>query len=517
MTHRLRAALLLLLTLALPPAAWSFPTVFVESVKLYNTPDLDSLAPGLRSMLASRLEGDGYEVRTEGDSPTGAGDWLVRTSITRLGSTYSLDAALISADGAAEGARSYETTDKPDDLVPALDKVAERLRQELARTAHRPLAAAPAPAAVPAAVPAMVSPPAAASAPVAPRVAAPAATTPANLQSALERQRTGPEIPGEGLSLAVADADADGNLEVLVLTGDSIIAFRDRGGELVQVWENPAPQQFTPTALSAGDMDGNGIPELFLAGTRDHSPTTQALEWFGSALVPKGERSYGFLRAVPHPAQGVLLLGMAAGTGKDLFGRGVRRFRWDGSGYREDGKYPVSERAVGANLDFLRLGDKQQVFTVITTQADRVQGFDADGTTVFEIDDQVKGTKRKLFGLEHTAGTQDEDIVQISGKTVGYHAPSGEDFVLVHKNGGGIGRLFARVASFSNGRILAYRWDGVGLSNAAQSPKYSGFFADIGLAPAAAGHGATLYAALVSDKAGFNKGQLTRVVAYDLP
>ena len=496
MIRRLRAATLLLLTLALPATAWALHEVFVEPVSLYNTPDLDSLSQGLRSMLASRLEGDGYVVRAQGDPPQGVGDWLVRTSITRLGATYSLDAALISVGGAAKGARSYETADKLDDLVPALGKVAEQLRQELERPPNRPVMVAPVPSAPPVAT-----------------TASPAA----NLQNALEHPRIGPEISGEGLSLVVADADADGNLEVLVLTKDSIIAFRDRGGELLQAWESPTPRDFTPAALSAGDLDGNGTPELFVAGIRNNSPTTQALEWFGSALAPKGERSRAFLRAIPHPDQGVLLLGMAPGSGNSLFDHGVRRYRWDDFHYREDGKYPVTERAVGVNLDFVRLGAEAQVFAVITTQTDKVQGLDADGRTLFEIDDAVKGSNVKLFGREHTARAMDEDIVQIAAHTVGYRAPWGEDYVLVHKNAGGIGRLFRRLTGFTNGRIQAYRWDLLGLSNTAQSPKYSGYIADIGLAPAANDYGATLFAALVRKEGGFSTVRTTRLVAYDLP
>jgi hypothetical protein len=333
----------------------------------------------------------------------------------------------------------------------------------------------------------------------------------------LDSHRTGPEIPGAVLSLAVADADADGNLEVLVLTRESIIAFRDRGGELLQAWESPAPRDFEPHTLSAGDLDGNGTPELFVAGTRDHAPTTQALEWFGSALAPKGKRSYAFLRTAPHPDQGVLLLGMTGGMGNDLFGHGVRRYRWDGSRYREDGQYPVTDRAVGVNLDFLRLGAQQQVFTVITTQADRVEGLDADGNTVFEIDDVLKGTTEKLRGREQTQGAQDEDIVQIAAHTVGYRAPGGQDYLFLHKNAGGIGRLFTRLTGFSNGRILAYRWDGFGVANTASSPKYSGFIADIGLAPSADGRGATLFAALVREETGLGKTATTRLLAYDLP
>ena len=88
---------------------------------------------------------------------------------------------------------------------------------------------------------------------------------------------------------------------------------------------------------------------------------------------------------------------------------------------------------------------------------------------------------------------------------------------MIHQSSGGIGRLFERIAGFSSGRLLACRWEDLGLSNTAQSPKYSGYIADIGLAPATGAGGSTLYAALVQSKAGLNTTRTTRVVAYDLP
>jgi len=480
---RLRAAALLI-ALLVPVAAWAQPEVFVEPLQLYNAPALEGLAPGLRAMLASRLEGPGYAVRAHGEPPKGAADWRVQTSLTRLGTTYSLDAALVSGAGTA-GAHTYQTTDGPDGLAPALEQVAERLRQELVQ-ATAPEAAPPPPPGI-------------------------------SLQEALGRQRAGPEIPGEALSLAVADADGDGNLEILLLTAETITAFRDQGGQLTQVWDSPAPRDFKPTTLSVGDVDGNGLPELFVAGLSNHSPVTQALEWFGSALGPKAERTLAFLRAVSHPEQGVLLLGMARGLGRDLFSRGVRQYRWDGSRYEDVGRYPVTERAVGVNVDFLRLGTPPQVLAVITTQDDRLLGVDAEGRSVFELEDALKGTRVQLFGEEQTPGMMDEDIVKIAAHTVGYRSPRGEDYLLVHKNTGGIGRLFRRITGFSSGHLLAFRWDGLGLTNTAQSAKYSGYIADLGLARGGAGQGATLFAALVREGAGLFQRPTTRLVAYDLP
>ncbi|MEW6487295.1 MAG: VCBS repeat-containing protein [Thermodesulfobacteriota bacterium] len=484
------------------------PRVVVRPIEVYNAQEVETLAPGLQSMLASRLAGPGYTVETSKHREAGDEAWAVRTTITQLGGVFSIDAALEPVTGEGEGTRTYETAPSADALLPALDKVGVRLREAMSRAAQAhqapPVPAGPAPAHQPA--------PAAAP--------APAALSPlhaeAQLALALRTHRMGPQISGEALSLVVADADRDGTPEILLLFDDAIVAFRDQGGELMRAWESPVPRGFQPRALSAGDIDGNGVPELFVAGMAGARPVSQALEWFGSALAPKGERLNAFVRAVRHPERGPVLLGRSAGMGKDLFGPSLRAFVWTGATYRDEGPADTPAGTGPVNLDWVQLGPSGEVYTVITTRGELLSIHDAEGRRVFEGADPVKGSRIFLRGEERVAGQQDEDIFKVQGKTVSWSGADGQPILLTARNQSSIGRFFQRVASFSHGQLLALRWDGLTLTTVAEGPKVPGFLPDLDLGPARPG-GRTAYIALAQTEGALVRTTKTRVVAYDLP
>lgn len=484
------------------------PRVVVRPIEVYNAKEVEALAPGLQSMLASRLAGPGYTVETSQSREAGDEAWAVRTTITQLGGVFSIDAALEPVTGQGEGTRTYETAPSADALLPGLDKVGARLREALSLAAQaRPLPAVPA-------APVPTHQPASAAAP------APAALSPlhaeAQLALALRNHRTGPQIPGEALSLVVADVDRDGTPEILLLFDDAIVAFRDQGGELVRAWESPVPRGFQPKALSAGDIDGNGVPELFVAGMSGTRPVSQALEWFGSALAPKGERLNAFVRAVQHPERGPVLLGRNAGLSKDLFGPSLRTFSWSGATYRDDGPVDAPAAVGPVNLDWVSLGHSGEVFAVTTTRGELLSIHDARGRRVFEGADPVKGSRIFLRGEERVAGQQDEDISKVQGKTVSWMGADGQPVLLTARNQSSIGRFFQRVASFSHGQLLALRWDGLTLTTVAEGPKIPGFIPDLDLGTARPG-GRTAYAALVQTEGALVRTMKTRVVAYDLP
>jgi hypothetical protein len=494
------------------------PRVVVRPLEVYNAREVEGLAPGLQAMLASRLSGPGYTVATATGRDAGDEAWAVRTTITQLGGVYSVDAALEPVTARGEGARTYETAPSADALLPALEKVAARLREALARAAQaaQPV---PAPAAPEAAGPTPpVAPTVPAAAPTAPPT--PPALSPlhaeAQLALALRTHRMGPQVSGEALSLVVADADRDGTPEILLLFDDAIVAFRDQGGELVRAWESPVPRGFQPRALSAGDIDGNGVPELFVAGMAGSRPVSQALEWFGSALAPKGERLNAFVRAVRHPERGPVLLGRSAGMGKDIFGPSLRAFAWTGATYRDEGPVDAPAGVGPVNLDWVQLGRSGEVYTVITTRSELLSIHDAEGRRVFEGADPVKGSRIFLRGEERVAGQQDEDIFRVQGKTVSWIGADGQPILLTARNQSSIGRFFQRVANFSHGQLVALRWDGLTLTTVAEGPKIPGFLPDLDLGPARAGS-RTAYTALVQTEGALVRTTKTRVVAYDLP
>lgn len=527
---------LLAAALVLASPGWAAgPVVAVLPLEIYNAPELEPLAPGLQSVLASRLAGSGYRVETASDLEASGADWAVRTTITHLGDVYSLDVAVDPLVG-ADGARTYESVDSPDRLMSAIDVVAGRLRTSLEAFArNRPVAKQPpAPAPPTVAPPGTVQPPAVATPPAAagtqpvapvpqPPAAAPGTTTPepagaVTLQQALGKYRMGPAVEGEARSLVVTDTEGDGYPEIVLLFDDEIVAFRDLGSEIRQIWSSPPPETFEPKILSSADIDGNGIPELFVAGMDGTRPLSQALEWFGSAMAPKGDLLDAFVRAINHPDEGPLLLGLVSGPGKHLFAPTMRRFTWNGARYEEAGNFAAPASAVGMNLDYLRLVPNQRAFPVVTNQADRIEIYSPDDELLYEGSETIKGTRTYVAGQERVHDYQDEDFYEVQGKTLGLDSGAGSSLIVYAKNLATFGRVFQRLASFSHGEIEVHRWDGLTLVPVAKSPKLPGFFPDLDWGPTPATPGqVTLYGALVKKSGAFFGPMETTILALDLP
>ncbi|HJV34376.1 hypothetical protein [Geomonas sp.] len=190
MKRSLVATLVLALGLLLAPlAAFASPIkTFIKDFTV-SAPAPDNLKSTLKTLLASRLRGDGIEiVETEAEAEV-----VVFPSYTQLGKMFSLDAVAKSAPG-RQVATAYEQGDNPDTVIASLGKLAGKLKEEITKgytvaaapapvqaapVQTAPVQAAPAPVpAVPASAPAVSVPTPAVSAP-APVVSAPARTTPA--------------------------------------------------------------------------------------------------------------------------------------------------------------------------------------------------------------------------------------------------------------------------------------------------------------------------------------------------
>ncbi len=499
---------------ALAAVAGAQDRVLVHPVEIYNAPDLKPLGQGLQAMLASRVAGSGYTV-VLGDGEPAEADWSIRTTITHLGKVYSVDAALTPSSADRTGTRAYQTVTDPDDLVAALETVAGELQRHLARL----VPAAPTTARSPAPVPAPAAP--RTTTPPLPTAAAAGQQTAAGsfqdlLANALQNPRKAPPEPGEARAVVVADVDGDGRTEVLVLLDDAIVAFRDPGDGLIRAWEAPVPRGMQVATLSVGDVDGNGRPEVFVAGMNDTHPTSQALEWFGTTLAPKGGRVGAFLRAVDDGTGTPVLLARVPGTGEDVFSPGVYRYAWSGAAYKRDGKFPAPDFVHVLNFDLLKLAPDAPPYVVATNPGDKLVIVGSDGDRLYEGGEPVKGSRTLLVGPE--SPMIDPQVFRVQGKTVAWAGPDGVTRLVLYRNSGPAGRVFERIAAFGQGRLLVYRYDGLALVLDAQGPELPGFFPDVATAPGPVRPDRTvLYAPLVRNKGTFVKKPETTLLAYDLP
>lgn len=457
------------------------PIVVVNSFSVYGDESLKEIVPGLESALASRLAGSGYSVVMRSESEETKEDFSVDAAITYLSGAYSMDLTIKPSND-----RIFEKTSSKDQLFDALERLAEKAKASLENSISKTNGT------------------------VGGSVAASDQTLGQELKAAFESHRMGPSVEGEARSMVAADADGDGANEILLLIDGEILAFRDNGKEILQVWNSPAPDSFTPVCLSAGDIDGNGVDELFFAGSNNTGVVSQAFEWFGSMLAPKGQIINGFVRTAAHPDRGTMLLGMTSGFDDQVFSYGIKVYSWSGSQYQSDENLESTPKSIlAANMDWAKLNDSDPPYAIATNQNDKLEIYDDKWDEVFQSADDVKGARTLL--------EKGESFVRIQGRTLWWKSPGEQHLLLTFKNNSSLSRIFTRSTSYSHGQIIALRWDGLALMTVAEGPKMRGFITDVATAPLASDHSIILYVAFVESEGTLFKKETTKIIAYELP
>lgn len=519
-----RIALLLALVTALSSVAGAADRrIALRPLEAYNAADLEGSLQGLQAAAASRLAAPGLQVTTLKQAESATGDWAVRLTLTRVGSRVSIDGAAEPVTGRAEVLRAYEVAESADTLLTALTSVVTSLRKALVAA---PLPVAPPSAPPPPAAPvAAVPPPAPTLPPSAPQpAAAPLGSAPppqggaaGTLGQALATYRVSEPLGGQALSLAAADVDGDGTVELLVLTPKELLAFRDNGREPRLAGRFPLRNRLTPSSLSAGDVDHDGLPEIFVAGLRNGAPATDVYVWASGSVTPRGNEVFAFLRAAVHPESGLVLLGMTAGAGKGLFAPKIHHYAWVDGAYLDQGVYPGAPAGLVTDFDWHRLSSGGRPWVVQTTQGDTLKVLDADGKTLFEGSEDIKGSENTLEGGDDALrDTLDADFFRVQGKTLLWQEPSGTAHLLLQKNHA-LTTLFRRARSYSQSQLVAFHWDRLGLAAGGASPKLPGYLADVTLAPTPLRAGATTVYGLLNQTEGLVLRDKTfRLLAWDL-
>jgi hypothetical protein len=254
-------ALFCLLVLSCNGVAAGIP-VYVNEFSINGAPERANMKSTLQMLLASRLNGDAVAVA----AGQASADIVVDCSYTQLGKVFSLDAVARERAGKVV-ARAFEQGTGEDDLIPALGRLAQKLRTDLVGLTSAPsgnITDAKSKSLATAVIPVEQQPPAATQSADVIRVE-PAAKGGMNAS---------PRLTGAFVGVASGRALAQGARELYIL-GEHSLSLYHQGADLKLVAEANFDKNEKPLAIDTADLDGDGVPEVYVTLVRGNALASQ--------------------------------------------------------------------------------------------------------------------------------------------------------------------------------------------------------------------------------------------------
>ncbi len=487
-TTTLGLIVILLLLLSLHVLAAN-KTVALLPLQLFADPGKAYLSQGIKTMLASRLSGEGLEVLSADSVLTGAdkqgitseqraeeiakllkANHAVFGSITSLGTGYSLDLSFMDLTKDKPVVTKVSEVVTEDQLIPKLSDIVYDFRALAAGVDIRKQ-----------------------------RVAGPGPQEEGRglffkktAESSTFKPTGSASVKTGVMSLDVGDLDGDGQPEIIAMSRDALMIYSRKEKSLVLKETLRADRADEFLKVSVADIDGNGRPEIYLVSFYGKRAQTSVWEWPGK-FTRKLDRQNGHFHVLRNQGGGQPTL-IFQDSGIDNFFMGKI---WQ-MGYDQGGKLvrrdPLPEMK-GVQFYTLTLFDydrdgKSEYLGLGESHLDHSAPFQAwnlEGNPVVKLDEPLGGTNNYIRSGKTDPDAQPPANLVNSKIAVMDVDNDGKKEILVVANNPLIGK--SDLVIYYDGSLIALKTEGDSLVQAYKSGKIKYCLTDMAV------HGNTLYIA----------------------
>lgn len=301
---------------------------------------------------------------------------------------------------------------------------------------------------------------------------------------ALVSSLQGRKMPMRVMDINTDDLNGDGNDEILLLTTNSLLLYREVEGQFQQIDEIDLPGYLRYLSVTTADFNKNGIAEIYIAGSNGAIPATTVLEWHGQGWRTLWTNLPWYLRVMDGGTISPVLLGQKApGAGSS-----VQVMQLD----PREGVRPLQELSLprGTNLyDFAQadITGSGSLETIVIGADNRMRVYNGAGTLLWTSTD-MHGASNNFFGtLSSTAQTgrdTDPETIYIKTRIVVQDLDGdGSNEVLVGRNRLETVPFMPNLRYFDGGSIAAHKWEEGQLVPQWETRKTPGYIVNYQLRP----------------------------------
>jgi len=529
MMKRLFAAVAFGLILMLPGAligAAEQKSIAVLPFSVHSAESLDYIKLGIWEMLASRLSADERLAVASRDriqdalknfagkdlsqadvyelGKTMKTDFVVWGSITKIGSSLSIDGKLVDVAASKSPVGVFVQSQTLDDVIPRISDFAQRINTHITGAAPEPPPAAGTPPETPARV---AAPPAAGDAREAAIIAGmrtskkgtfTAAINPDFINAAQPLDRRGfwmsPTSPTEFRGMDIGDVNGDRQNEVVLIDNSNVYIHQKTGAGFKLLQKIPGKRYDRYLGVDIADINRNGVNEIIVTCLRQTRLASFVIEFREGKFASIAEDLPWFLRVVGTTSDSLRLLGQEISP-EHPFDTPIHQILWENGRYREGQrmKIPQGLSVFGLALDDLGLGSDEKIIAI--DESDYLCIYEQTTKPLIKLA-VFGGSKERIFKSDEVFGGSNVSIDLSSIQPSAYQDEGRERYfinpriliydtngdkkpeIILVKNLSSTGRTLKNVKLFTSSEVYDLEWDGLGLIENWKTRKISGYVAD---------------------------------------
>jgi hypothetical protein len=304
------------------------------------------------------------------------------------------------------------------------------------------------------------------------------------------------EVPFRAQVMAVGELTGDGTMKLAISDGQGVFIYNlDKGG-IKQIARIAGITTDNVIALDAADINGNGVPEIFVTNyvTRHTTQGANTVYEARSYVLEYRDRKFVkiwddvplYFRVLEGPDGRPQLYAQGPGNDRPFDGP-VRQYTWQGNRYVPGVAVTLPKQfnvIYGFSLADLDGDGAPEI--LVFDQNDYLRVFDRAATEFFRSSDRYGGSELSLeydptrSGQDPRSGIQPIRLILQGRMYFQDLLGDGKKQLIVPRNTPSTGYFF-QTRLYDKGRIFGLSWDGVGMQPVWETRELPGYIADFAL------------------------------------
>jgi len=297
-----------------------------------------------------------------------------------------------------------------------------------------------------------------------------------------------PSFPLAIVGLDVGDVDGDGRNEIVYASQNTVFVARIENDVFQRLVKYDGIVNDRFLTVDIADINGNGVPEIFISNQRRFEAKSLVLEFKGGRLVPLVKDAPWYYRVVDLP-EGRTLLGQRGGMG-DLFHGNIHRMKFSGGDYVPQAPFNLPEGINIFNFTLAELGESGKDHLIVINKDEHLVVMSRSGQQIWKSREYFNGTYNYLSSP--TGGMENLDFYPKNTAPIRDYIPSrilvvdlnedGKKEIIVANNEASHSRLMERWRGFDRGSIISLSFNQMSMRENWRSRPLPGALSDYHIA-----------------------------------